>query len=76
MALSRIARTLGMKGWDKWGSFKYLGLPISSIVYKENHWQDFENEIIANISDWGGQWLNQAGKIVLIKYVPTSLLVY
>ena len=51
MALSQIARMLGMQGFDKWGIFKYLGIPISSGVYKENHWQEVDNKIKAKLSD-------------------------
>ena len=76
MALSRIARMLGMKGWDKLGSFKYLGLPISSRFYKENHWKYVDNKIKSKLSDWRGRWLNQADKLLLINYVLTSVPVY
>ena len=51
MALLRIAGMLGMQGFDAWGSFKYLGLPISSDAYKENHWKEVDNKIKAKLSD-------------------------
>ena len=34
MELTRIACMMGMQGFDKWESFKYLGLSISSRTHK------------------------------------------
>ena len=76
MTLIRIAHMMGMKSFDNWGSFKYLGLPISSGAHKENHWQEVDDKIKAKLSSWGGRWLNYFRKLVLINSTLSYLPIY
>jgi hypothetical protein len=59
-----------------WTHFKYLGMPIFLNSYGKISWQDVIDKILSRIQIWGGCWLNPDGKIVLLKYVLTSLPIF
>jgi hypothetical protein len=71
-----IARVMEMEGETQWDSFKYLGVPIFKSKPKSSHWFPLLDKIKARIQAWGVAWLNLAGKLVLIKSVLTSILIY
>eukprot|EP00253_Pinus_taeda_P035966 PITA_35966 len=74
--LSDIARILGMEGSCAWDSFKYLGIPIFITTPKVAHWMPLLDKIKTRIQAWGASWLNNAGKIILMKVVLSSLPLY
>lgn len=74
--LSDIARILQMEGSWKWDSFKYLGIPIFRTISKVAHWTPLLDKIKNRIHAWGASWLNNAGKIILMKAVLSSLPLY
>ena len=74
--MSDIARILNMSGVVSWDSFKYLGVPIVKIKPKSSDWNPIVEKIKKKISGWGTAWLNLAGKVVLIKAVLNSYLLY
>ena len=74
--LLRIAHTLGFQGFEKWDSIKYLGLPLTLGPIPSSLWIDVICKIKAKIVSWGGHWLTQAGKLILIKAVLSALPIF
>jgi hypothetical protein len=74
--ISRIAHILGFKGFVSWDKIKYLGLPLTLGANKSSLWMEVISKFKSKIVAWGGQWLNNAGKLILIKAVLTSLPLY
>eukprot|EP00253_Pinus_taeda_P006677 PITA_06677 len=71
--LSDIARLLEMEGNRIWESFKYLGIPIFKSKPKVAHWMSLLDKIKNRIQAWGASWLNNAGKLILMKSVLISM---
>eukprot|EP00253_Pinus_taeda_P034931 PITA_34931 len=74
--LSDIARLLEMDGIRNWESFKYLGIPIFKSKPKVAHWLPLLDKIKSRIQAWGASWLNNAGKVTLMKSVLISMPLY
>ena len=74
--MADISRILGIEGKTTWESFKYLGVPIFKASPKTSPWIQIIDKIKSRINTWGAHWLNLAGKVVLIKVVLTSILIY
>eukprot|EP00253_Pinus_taeda_P007428 PITA_07428 len=74
--LADIARLLEMKGIQTWEFFKYLGIPIFKSIPKVAHWMPMLDKIKLRIQAWGATWLNNAGKVILMKSVLTSMPLY
>jgi ribonuclease HI/exonuclease III len=72
----RITRVLGMEGHTNWDAFQYLGVPIFKAAPRASHWRHLTDKLKRKFSSWGANWLNLAGKTVLIKAVVTSLPIY
>jgi hypothetical protein len=72
----QIARIFGFPIITTWNYFKYLGMPIFLSSYGSPAWQEIIGKISARIQNWGGRWLNPAGKTVLIKSVLSSLSIF
>jgi hypothetical protein len=70
----QIARIFGFPIITTWNYFKYLGMPIFLNHYSSSAWLEIMEKISARIQNWGGRWLNPAGKTVLIKSVLSSPL--
>jgi len=71
-----ISQILDMDGVVMWDSFTYLGVPIFKSKAKKSAWTPIVEKIKRNITHWGTIWLNLAGKVVLIKAVLNSFLLY
>ena len=65
-----------MDGVVSWDSFKYLGVPIFKLKPKSSAWNPIVEKIKKKIMRWGIAWLNLVGKVVLIKVVLNSYLLY
>jgi hypothetical protein len=65
-----------MEGCTTWDAFKYLGVPIFKSNPKASHWDQLIGKLKNRINSWGANWLNLAGKVVLIKAVLASILIY
>ena len=74
--LLRIAHTLGFQGFEKWESIKWLGLPLTMGSRPSSLWNDVIFKIKAKIVSWGGYWLTQAAKLILIKAVLSALPIF
>eukprot|EP00253_Pinus_taeda_P015908 PITA_15908 len=74
--LADIARLLEMDGNRTWESFKYLGIPIFKAKPKVAHWLPLLDKIKNRIQAWGASWLNNAGKVTLMKSVLLSMPLY
>lgn len=72
----RIAQALGFTSFASWDKFKYLGLPLTLGMSKAPHWQEIINKIKAKMTTWSSQWLSTAEKLILVKFVLSSLLIY
>jgi len=71
-----ITQSLGFPGFASWDKIKYLGLPLTLGINKAPIWLEILSKIKAKMTAWGGQWLTRAGKLILVKYVLSSLLIY
>ena len=65
-----------MSGATNWDSFKYLGVPFVKTNSKSSDWIPIVEKIKRKITGWGTVWLNLAGKVVLVKAVLNSYLLY
>lgn len=74
--LRDIARTLGMEGTVDWDGFTYLGILICKTKIKSAKWEPILDKIKTKIQGWSANWLNLAGKMVLLKYVMNSMPIY
>jgi ribonuclease HI/exonuclease III len=72
----RITRVMGMEGHTDWTAFQYLGVPIFKSAPRAYHWNHLTEKLKRKFSSWGANWLNLAGKTVLIKAVVASLPIY
>jgi hypothetical protein len=72
----RITRVLGMEGHTNWEAFKYLGVPIFKSAPRASHWSHLAEKLKNKFTSWGANWLNLAGKAVLIKAVVSSIPIY
>jgi exonuclease III len=63
----RITRVLGIEGHTNWEAFKYLGVPIFKSAPRASHWSHLAEKLKNKFTSWGANWLNLAGKAVLIK---------
>ena len=71
-----IIRDLNMDGAVNWESFNYLGVPIFKSKTKTSAWLPIVEKIKRKIMGWGTAWLNLARKVILIKAVLNSYLLY
>ena len=68
----RIARFLGFSGFATWDKINYRGLPLTLVFNRSSLWSEVINKIKAKIVVWGGHWLNNDGKLILIKLILSS----
>ena len=57
-------------------SFKYLWIPISLKWASQEDWENVIQKIRKRVHSWGVRWLNLVRRVILIKYVLSSLPVY
>jgi mannosylglycoprotein endo-beta-mannosidase len=57
-------------------SFLYLGLPIGGDPRRLGFWESMLSRIRNRLSGWKSRFLSFSGRLVLLKYVLTSLPVY
>jgi hypothetical protein len=74
--LLQISRILEMEGITVWDNFIYLRIPIFKVHSKVAHWLPMVDKLKNKIQVWGANWLNKAGKVVLMNSVITSLPIY
>ena len=74
--LSDIARLLGMESTLDWDGFTYLGIPISNSKFKSTNWEPVLDKIKGKIQRWSANWLNPAGKLILLKSVLNNMPIY
>jgi len=56
--------------------FMYLGLPIGGNVRRLSFWEPLLNKFKSRLSGWKLKHLSLGGRLVLLKYVMSSLSVY
>eukprot|EP00253_Pinus_taeda_P023862 PITA_23862 len=71
--INSISRCLGFAASSEFSSFKYLGLPIFLKRSYSRDWMPQVEKFKSKLQAWGANWLNMAGKIILIKAVLSSL---
>eukprot|EP00253_Pinus_taeda_P022073 PITA_22073 len=62
-----IANIFGVAHKANWDHFTYLGMPVSMGSLKANTWNEILDKVKRKIHQWGTQWLNPAGRIILLK---------
>jgi len=75
-SIQAISSCFGFATSSSWSSFKYLGLPVFQKRALSRDWLPLLEKFKFKIHSWGFNWLNLAGKIVLIKVVLNSLPIY
>ena len=65
-----------MEGMIDWDNFIYLGIPICKNKVKPAKWEPILDKIKVKIQRWSANWLNLAGKTILIKVVLNSMPIY
>eukprot|EP00253_Pinus_taeda_P021309 PITA_21309 len=71
--INSISRCLGFAASSECSSFKYLGLPIFLKRSYSRDWMLHVEKFKSKLQAWGANWLNMAGKTILIKAVLSSL---
>ncbi|KEH37467.1 hypothetical protein MTR_2g038700 [Medicago truncatula] len=56
--------------------FMYLGLPIGGDERKLYFWKPVLDRISARLSSWNNKYLSSSGRLILLKYILSSLPVY
>ena len=74
--LQAISSCFGFAASSSWSSFKYLGLPVFQKYAASRDWLPLLDKFESKIHSWGFNWLNLAGKSVLIKSVLNSLPIF
>ena len=74
--LRGITRILEMDGTANWETFPYLGIPICKHKPNSAYWDNIIDKIKSKIQNWGSNWLNTAGKTILLKAVLNSMPIY
>ena len=74
--VQEITRMLGMEGTMDWESFIYLGIPICKTKINSANWDTILDKIKIKIQRWSANWINLAGKTILIKVVLNSMPIY
>ena len=72
----KIEERLGFKAEIDWKEFKYLGVPIFLKRTSPKAWKGMIEKMKHKITNWGGIWLNPAGRLIFIKSVLSSLPIY
>eukprot|EP00253_Pinus_taeda_P033267 PITA_33267 len=62
-----IASIFGVAYKANWDHFTYLGMPVSMGPLKAATWNEIIDKVKRKIQQWGTQWLNPAGRIILLK---------
>jgi hypothetical protein len=70
---ARITRIMGIAITQDWKSFKYLGLPLCLKALPPEFWHLILQNFREKMEIWGAQWINPAGRVVLIKSVLSVL---
>ena len=55
---------------------KYLGIPIGFSCKRKVFWEPLVKNFKRRLAQWKADWLNQAGRTILVKSVLDSLPVY
>ena len=53
--------------------FKYLGCPVFSGRTQHSYFQPLFDNITSKLILWQNKWLNQAGRLILIKHVLSAI---
>jgi len=72
----KITSVLQFPLQENWTSFKYLGIPICLKNISSWDWTPLLEKIKSNFSLRGTQWLNPAGRVVLIKAIFSALPIF
>ena len=71
-----ISRVLEMDGTTMWDSIKYLVISLVKTASRNSLWTPMMDKFKARIMAWGTNWLNKAGKLILINSVLTAMPIY
>eukprot|EP00253_Pinus_taeda_P010145 PITA_10145 len=71
-----IASIFGVTHRANWDHFTYLGMPFSLGPLKEATWNEIIDKVKRKVQQWGTQWLNPVGRIILLKSGISSLPLY
>eukprot|EP00253_Pinus_taeda_P022180 PITA_22180 len=71
-----IASIFGVAYKANWDHFTYLGMSVSLGPLKAATWNEIIDKVKRKIQQWGTQWLNPAGRIILLKSGISSLPLY
>lgn len=69
-----LARILNLKVATLLGNF--LGMPIFLGINKKCYWENLINSKKIKIGTWKGKWVSSTGRILMVKSVLSTILVY
>jgi len=71
-----IANIFGVAFKATWDHFTYLGMPVTMGSLKATTWNEIIDKVKRKVQQWGTQWLNPAGRLILLKSGISSLPLY
>lgn len=71
-----IANIFGVAHKETWDHFTYLGMPVTLGNLKASTWSEVIDKVKRKVQQWGTQWLNPAGRLILLKSGISSLPLY
>lgn len=71
-----IEEILGFKVVRDWKDLNYLGVPIFLRRVAPYAWKRVLDKIKSKIVNWGGIWLNNMGRTILVKLVLSAIPLY
>ena len=69
----KIENILEFYGYDTWDNIKYLGLPLTLSQNKYSLWLEVISKIKEKNASWGGKWLMEVGKLIMMKSLLVAL---
>lgn len=69
-----LVRILGLKNANFLGRF--LGMPLFTGINKVSYWESLLNNCRKRLGGWKGKWLTSVGRLMMLKMVLSTILIY
>ena len=71
--IHNIVQIFGVSYKLNWSQFNYLGMSVCNGPLKTQVWNNIVDKMNKKIQQWGTNWLNLAGRVILLKEVLSAL---